>query len=358
MNNITPQRLALITSVLVAVISFLAFFIISELFYESVQWKVLILSHALLIFLSFWLYRFFLEKFIYQKIKLIYKAIHDLKATKEQKKQGYDYKGDIISQTNAEVMEWAKDKKKEIEDLQRLASYRRDFLGNVSHELKTPIFNIQGYVLTLLDGGLEDPEINRKYLLRCEQSIDRMISIIEDLEAISRLESGELKLKISSFDIVELAAEVMEMMEMRSGQKGIKLHFAQHYEPIFVHADRHLIQQVLTNLIVNSIKYGSENGTTKLSFFDMADNMLIEVTDSGSGIPREEIPRLFERFFRGDKSRTRKEGEGGSGLGLAIVKHILEAHAQTINVRSTLGVGSTFAFTLRKGGKQRHLVVF
>lgn len=177
-----------------------------------------------------------------------------------------------------------------------------------------------------------------------------MISIIEDLEAISRLEAGEMEMKMERFDIVTLCNEVVDLLEIKAEKKSIRIFLAQHYEsPIYVIADRQRIQQVITNLVVNSIKYGTENGRTKISFFDMDENILVEVTDSGTGIPREELPRVFERFYRGDKSRTRKAEEGGSGLGLAIVKHIIEAHNQTINVRSTLGIGSTFAFTLKKG---------
>lgn len=192
-------------------------------------------------------------------------------------------------------------------------------MGNVSHELKTPIFNIQGYVLTLLDGALDDHTINRDYLLRTEQSINRMISIVEDLETISRLESGELKLRYSHFDMVALSREVMELLEMEAGQKKIRFVFGRSYDtPVMVYADRQNIQQVIINLMVNAIKYGTENGHVKVSFFDMDEHILTEVTDSGVGIPRAELPRVFERFYRGEKSRSRNQG-GGSGLGLAVV---------------------------------------
>jgi len=353
-NNMTPKRLAFAASGLLTLFSLFVFVLLSKIVAQQIAWEVIVPAHVILFACSVLLYRYFLDRFIYQKIKLIYKSIHDMKVPKEQKKRKMELKGDIINQTQEQVTKWAKDKTKEINELKKLEAYRREFLGNVSHELKTPVFHIQGYVLTLLDGGLDDPQINRKYLQRCEQSIDRMISIIEDLESISKLESGELKLLFSHFDIVELVGEVMELTEISAQKKGIKVYFAQEYDPVFVHADRHLIQQVLVNLVMNSIKHGAENGTTKISFFDMADNVLIEVTDSGAGIPREDFPRIFERFYRGDKSRSRSDDEGGSGLGLAIVKHILEAHAQSINVRSTIGVGSTFAFTLRKGGRPHH----
>ncbi len=319
--------------------------------FSPYKWNagVFFITNLLIFPVSFIIYKFILDKFIYEKIRLIYKTIHELKTPRKQQKSAILNKKDIIEQTNLEVVEWAENKAREIDDLKKLEAYRREFLGNVSHELKTPIFNIQGYILTLLDGGMDDPQINRKYLQRTEKSIDRMISIIEDLEAISKLEAGEMRLKFEIFDIVTLCLEVIDFLEIKAEKKNIRLFLGQSYDsPIMVYADRERIQQVITNLVVNSIKYGTQNGRSKISFFDMDENILVEVTDSGTGIPREELPRVFERFYRGDRSRTRKSGEGGSGLGLAIVKHIIEAHNQTINVRSTMGVGSTFAFTLRK----------
>ena len=249
---------------------------------------------------------------------------------------------------NQQVVKWAEDKKEEIEELKKLEEYRREFLGNVSHELKTPIFNIQGYVLTLLDGGLDDPEINREYLLRTEKSINRMINIVEDLESISKLESGELKLMPERFDIILLVKEVFEFLERVAKKNQIKLAFDKNYDkPAIVNADKEKIRQVLINLVDNSLKYGNKGGLSKVSLFDMDENILIEVTDDGIGVTQHDIPRLFERFYRTDKGRSREQG--GTGLGLSIVKHIIEAHRQTINVRSTIGIGTTFAFTLKKG---------
>jgi two-component system, OmpR family, phosphate regulon sensor histidine kinase PhoR len=353
MNLSTSQRLSLLAS-LAIMLGFSLIYTLAN-FFSQAKWNfgVFFITNVLIFPVSFIIYKYILDIFIYEKIRLIYKTIHQLKTPRKQQKNSILNNNDIIEQTNLEVVEWAETKVKEVADLKKLEVYRRDFLGNVSHELKTPIFNIQGYVLTLLDGGLDDPHINRKYLERTEKSIDRMISIIDDLEAISKLEAGEMKLKMEMFDIVALCIDVIDLLEIKAEKKNIKLFLAQQYDsPVFVLADRQRIQQVLTNLIVNSIKYGTENGRTKISFFDMDENILVEVTDSGTGIPREELPRVFERFYRGDRSRARKSGEGGSGLGLAIVKHIIEAHNQTINVRSTLGVGSTFAFTLTKGKTQ------
>ncbi len=350
MNLTTSQRLSLLAS-LVVMVAFSIIYTVATFFSQS-YWNagVFFITNILIFPVSFIIYKFVLDKFIYEKIRLVYKTIHNLKAPRKQQKEEILSRRDIIEQANFDVVEWAENKAREVDDLKKLEAYRREFLGNVSHELKTPIFNIQGYVLTLLDGGMDDPDINRKYLERTEKSIDRMISIIEDLEAISKFEAGEMKLKTEFFDIVSLTTEVIDLLEIKAEKKNIRLYLAENYDnPILVIGDRQRIQQVLTNLIVNSIKYGTENGRTKVSFFDMDENILVEVTDSGTGIPREELPRVFERFFRGDRSRTRKSGEGGSGLGLAIVKHIIEAHNQTINVRSTLGVGTTFAFTLKKG---------
>lgn len=212
------------------------------------------------------------------------------------------------------------------------------------------MFNIQGYILTLLDGGMDDITINKDYLFKTEKNIDRMVAIVEDLEAISRFESGELQLELAKFDLLLLTKEVVDFLEIKAKKKNIRVYFRQDYEkPIFVYADKEKIRQVLINLIDNSIKYNNDNGKTKLSFFDMDENVLIEITDNGIGIESKDIPRLFERFFRVDKSRSR--GQGGSGLGLAIVKHIIEAHNQTINVRSTIGLGTTFAFTLKKSNQ-------
>lgn len=363
MNTTSSQRLSVIASfvtTMVYVVINLVGFLIRE---TPVNGYVFVFTLISLFTVSFFTYKYILDKFIYEKIRLIYKTIHELKSSKKSGKISLFNRNDIIEQANLEVQEWAETKAREVADLKKLEAYRREFLGNVSHELKTPIFNIQGYVLTLLDGGINDPQINRKYLERTEQSIERMINIINDLEVISRFEAGELKLEYENFDLVALASAVIDFSEIKAEKKNIRIYFAKgHESPLMVYADRKRIEQVLTNLILNSIKYGTENGRTKISFFDMDENILVEVTDSGLGIPREELPRIFERFYRGDRSRTRKTGEGGSGLGLAIVKHIIEAHQQTINVRSMPGVGSTFAFTLRKGkpnaAQNRPLVLF
>jgi two-component system phosphate regulon sensor histidine kinase PhoR len=289
---------------------------------------------------------YFINELIFKKINKLFDSVKDFRAQNDKPVFSSIYSGNEIDNLNAEILAWADDRKNEIERLKKLEVYRKEFLGNVSHELKTPIFNIQGYVLTLLDGGLEDENINRDYLMRADRSIDRMITIIDDLEAISQLETGELQIEPEHFDIASLAKDVCDSQEMKATSKGIILTLAENEKPVYVYADRFRIRQVLTNLIVNSIKYGKEYGETKIRFYDAGNKVSIEIADNGIGIAKEHLPRLFERFYRVDKSRSREMG--GTGLGLAIVKHILEGHNQQISVMSTEGVGTVFLFTLKK----------
>lgn len=307
-------------------------------------WLKLLMLFALTGLCGFLLSSFLIRDFISFRIRTLYKTLYNVKQQRDEPLNLPVTGDDLISQMQREVADWMKNRSSELEDLKKLETYRREFLGNVSHELKTPIFNIQGYITTLLDGGLEDEQINRNYLQRAEKSVERMIAIIDDLEAISRLESGELTLEPEEFDIADLMREVMDAQEMKAGNRGIALKFRENYKPVRVFADKQRIRQVLTNLTTNSIKYGKQDGQTEVRFYDMDDHVLVEVADNGIGIAREHLPRLFERFYRVDKGRSRDQG--GTGLGLAIVKHILEAHGQNINVRSTEGVGSTFSFTL------------
>lgn len=342
-----PRRLSMSVSLAVVALSALLLLLFS-LLVQPLLWYYILPGLLILFTASHWIFRFALEKFIYEKIRIIYKTIHSLKRPKDSDKFKMSIRDDTIERVNQEVLEWGQDRTKEIEELKRLAVYRREFIGNVSHELKTPIFNIQGYVLTLLDGGLEDPNINREYLLRTEKSINRMIAIVEDLEAIAQLESGELKLDFRKFDVVALVREVIDFLEIKARKKDYSIYLDHPYEkPVYVIADKERIRQAFINLIDNSIKYGQKNGgKTKISFFDMDENVLVEVTDNGIGISQQDLPRIFERFYRTDKGRSREQG--GTGLGLAIVKHIIVAHQQTINVRSNLEVGTTFGFTLKK----------
>lgn len=292
------------------------------------------------------LFLLFTNAFILKKINRLLNTVKNYRSGTDNKDHQELYSKNSIENLEIEIRGWAEDRKDEIERLHKLEVYRKEFLGNVSHELKTPIFNIQGYVLTLLDGGLEDPTINRNYLERAEKSIDRMITIVDDLEAISQLETGELQIEPERFDICVLAKDVADAQEMKATAKGIILTLPEEPKPIYVYADRFRIRQVLVNLIVNSVKYGKEYGETKIRFYDTGENVMVEVADNGIGIEKEHLPRLFERFYRVDKSRSREQG--GTGLGLAIVKHIIEAHNQTINVMSTEGAGTVFSFSLKK----------
>jgi two-component system phosphate regulon sensor histidine kinase PhoR len=341
----TPRQLALLISLIISLVC--TSLVIMSLFLDIVHpLIVIILSIVLAFIITYFLVYYAVDNFIFEKINPIYKTIENIPITKDELKKKLEGK-DVIQEVNRMVINYAKNRAKEIKKLRRLEKYRKEFLGNVSHELKTPIFNIQGYILTLLDGGLEDPEINREYLERTEKSINRMVSIIEDLESITKLETGELTLEWDDFDIVQLVKAVYRLQDTISDKFNIDLTFDRSYDkPIMVRGDKKRITEVLNNLIVNSIFYGNKGGKTIISFAEMGENILVDVTDNGIGLEEDEIPRIFERFYRTDKSRSRDRG--GTGLGLSIVKHIIEAHNQTITVRSEPGRGSSFSFTLKK----------
>ncbi len=349
MKTSSPRQMAVNVSLIA---SFIGSVVLLLLFFSGEYHSVLpVVFGILLIFIAVYIAVYYmLNSFIFEKINPIYKTIHNRNIPEKELRKDLEERN-LIKEVNDEVIDWAKHKTREIAHLKQMAKYRKEFLGNVSHELKTPIFTIQGYVLTLLDGGIDDPQINKKYLKKTEKSINRMISIVEDLEAITKLESGELKLEYETFDIVDLFKEVIDSQELKAKEKGTTLTFDSKYDkPIKVYADKERIYQAATNLVVNSINYGRENGKTEISFMDMGDNILVEITDNGIGISDKDIPRIFERFYRVDKSRSREQG--GTGLGLAIVKHVIEAHQQTVNVRSTLNKGTSFAFTLSKAKKK------
>ncbi|WP_109302339.1 cell wall metabolism sensor histidine kinase WalK [Aquimarina sp. AU474] len=293
---------------------------------------------------SFSIIQYRVERFIYRRVRKIYDDIEMLEADAIEDTPVTTDMRTLIK----EVEKFAQQRKTEIETLKIREDYRKEFMGNVSHELKTPLFTVQGYILTLLDGAMDDPAILDKYLNRANKGVERLIYIVNDLDMITKLEVGDLNLNYTNFDIVELVQSVFDLFEMKAAKKNIALTFDMNYsEPILVHADRERIQQVLSNLVVNSIKYGKEDGTTEVSVEDLIRNKaIVRVTDNGEGIAQAHIPRLFERFYRVDKSGSRKEG--GSGLGLAIVKHIIEAHHERIYVESDYRVGSEFSFTLEK----------
>ncbi|WP_443937324.1 sensor histidine kinase [Pedobacter sp. MW01-1-1] len=317
-------------------------------FYFERSWYFFSISFGVSFMCSFLVFYYLLEKYIYTKIKLIYKLIHNLKLGKDLKDALGEYvSSDPINDVEQEVKEWAGAKKKEIDMLKKQEQFRREFLSNVSHEFKTPLFAIQGYIETLQDCLVDDPDQAVLFLKKAEKNVERLSYLIGDLDAISKLETGEAPINYQKFDFVLLAKEVMENLEDRAQAKNIKLFFKDKYNTAtMVLADREKIGQVLINLIENSIKYGLENGETAIKIFELHDQFLIEVTDNGIGIEEKHLLRLFERFYRIDTHRAREVG--GTGLGLAIVKHILEAQQQTISVRSTPGIGTTFAFTLQK----------
>lgn len=312
-------------------------------FYE-LNYKFCIVFALGVYFFSFFVLQYRVERFIYRRVKKIYDDVSLLDSTTLRSQP---VTTDMATLMN-EVQKFAKDKKIEIETLKIREEYRREFLGNVSHELKTPLFTVQGYLLTLLDGAMNDKTIRKKYLQRAEKGVERLIYIVKDLDMITKLETGDLNLEFTEFNIVDVVQNVFDLLEMRADQKNIMLMFDRKYtKPIKVFADKERIQQVITNLVENSIKYGKENGTTEISIEDLVNNkVIVRVTDNGEGIQKQFISRLFERFFRVDKSGARSEG--GSGLGLAIVKHIIEAHDERIYVESKIGVGSEFSFTLEK----------
>ncbi len=311
------------------------------------EWALLIYAVSCFI-LAFLIIQYRVEFFIYKKIKKIYENVSMLSATPLNPEQ---VTTDMTS-LSQEVQKFAEGKKLEIEALKVRDSYRKDFMGNISHELKTPLFTVQGYIETLLDGAMKDKTVRKQYLARAAKGVERLVYIVKDLDMITKLETGELRLNLEVFDIVEVIQNVFDLLEMKAAKKNITLLFETPYAPVWVKADKERIQQVVSNLLVNSIKYGKNDGTTEVAIEEHSKKkIIVRVSDNGEGIQKEHIPRLFERFYRVDKSGSRKEG--GSGLGLAIVKHLLEAHKERILVESTYGMGSEFSFTLKMAKKVR-----
>ena len=336
-------RFAFRSSLLITALFTIVFWAIL-FFSDTFDGVVIAVSSLVLFVLSFIILQIRIEKFIYRRIKQIYDDV----ALLESSSLSSDPITTDMRTLTEEIEKFAKDKKVEIDTLKVREEYRKDFLGNVSHELKTPLFTVQGYIDTLLDGAMNDKNIRKKYLQRANKGVERLIYIVKDLDLITKLEAGDLNLEKEDFDIVELIQSVFDLLEMKVEKKNIVLTFDMDYpEPVMVHADKDKIQQVVTNLLVNSIKYGHRDGTTEVSVENLIKNkVIVRVTDNGEGIPQKHIPRLFERFYRIDQSGSRKEG--GSGLGLAIVKHIIEAHEEKIYVESEIEVGSEFSFTLEK----------
>lgn len=336
-------RFALVSTTYITAFS-TGFLAILLWFFHEFSLPILLVFAICMATFSFFVIQYRVERFIYRRVKKIYDDVSLLESTSFRNQP---ITTDMETLTK-QVKKFATDKKLEIETLKVREEYRREFLGNVSHELKTPLFTVQGYLSTLIDGAINDKSVRKKYLERAEKGVERLIYIVEDLDMISKLEMGDVNLELTKFDIIELIQSVFDLLEMTADKKNIILMFDRRYSrAINVFADQEKIQQVLSNLIMNSIKYGKENGTTEITVEDLIDDkIIVRIRDNGEGIEKHNIPRLFERFFRVDKSGARSEG--GSGLGLSIVKHIIEAQGEKIYVESEFGKGSEFSFTLEK----------
>lgn len=337
-NNFNPFKFSLLSSLY---ISIGVYFVIN---YNDLSISVESVLISFIIFgLSFLILQLRVRKLFFERIRQIYE---DLEFETDSLIKTSSIDSDMNS-FSRDLEEFVKLKRTEIETLKKEGIYRKEFVGNVAHELKTPLFSVQGYISNLLDGAMDDKELLKKYLKRAEKSVDRLTFIIKDLDLITQLESSTLKLKVTSFDIIKLTEEIIEDLEISASKRNIKIIFNKNYDKqILVEADKNRIEQVITNLVSNSINYGSEKGTTEISFESNVEKIIVKVNDNGEGISEENMPRLFQRFFRVDVSRSRSQG--GSGLGLAIVKHIIDAHNENIYVQSTVGVGSEFSFSLKK----------
>lgn len=325
-----------------ALVSFIAFKLNG-----NIDFALILLSFFVGFIVSFFIIYVAYNNIIFSRIDKVYKLVKAQQPKEIPNTEFQLEEVDSITRLEDEISKLAQDRQRETEQRKNLDSYRKEFLGNVSHELKTPIFNIQGYISTLIDGGINDPDINVDYLKKADKSVDRMIHIIDDLETISQLEIGALELDLESYDIAQQIKDIIDALELQAEKKHIKLQTIKKYDkPILVRADKFRVRQVLVNLITNSIKYGKEKGKTSIAINQFDEQIIIEIKDNGIGIAPKHLPRLFERFYRVDKGRSREQG--GTGLGLSIVKHIIEAHGETIDVSSTLGEGTTFNFTLKR----------
>lgn len=335
------------------VASFILSLIITGLFYISSvflghvgSWLSFIFLFVVTFVCSLITLRFLYSRYIYQNLNKIYRDIIRLKNPNEPIRAFQKSETDLTNEIQNVLIDWSKESKQEIDNLKQVEIYRREFLGNVSHELKTPIFSAQGYIHTLIDGGIEDADINILYLNKAAKSIDRLVGMVDDLESISKLEAGELIVEVRTFDLTDLIQDAIDQLEIQAKEKKVTLKFSDDSnKSVYVNGDRDLIRQVIVNLLVNSIKYGVSGGETIISYADGGDKVIVDIADNGIGIEKGHLPRLFERFYRVDKSRSREQG--GTGLGLAIVKHIIEAHHQYISVQSEIGKGTTFSFSLQ-----------
>lgn len=347
LNTLKIPVLTLVVSAVSATVQTILVGVIAYKINNELDLALSLLAFFIAFIISFFVIYFLYNPIIFNKIDKLYNLVKQQQPKEIPNTQFELEEVDSITRLEDEIIKMTQERTKELEQSRNLDSYRKEFLGNVSHELKTPIFNIQGYIATLIDGGINDPEINIEYLKRADKSVDRMIHIVDDLETISQLEIGALELDLEKYDIAKQIKDVIEALEFQANKKGIKLQLAKKYDkPILVKADKFRIRQVIVNLITNSIKYGKENGKTVISINLFDEQVIVEIKDNGIGIEEKHLPRLFERFYRVDKGRSREQG--GTGLGLAIVKHIIEAHGETIDVSSTVNEGTTMSFTLKR----------
>ena len=346
MKNLKPFQILIAGSLILFLTSLVSLLFLNKIVDFDPIW--LFILPAISGTVSYVVFYFFIKRFITEKLKILYRSIRKGKINNDTD-QSFSILDDVIERAEVDTEEWTDEKNSEILRLKEQEEFRREFIGNIAHELKTPVFSIQGYILTLLDGGLEDENVNRAFLERASKATDRMTNILNDLDHLAKLEVSDLLIEMTRFDMKELVKDVFEELEIKAEEKNLSLRFAKDFDPVFVSADKVKIGQVLMNLINNSIHYGNDGGETQVRFYLMDNIVTVEVSDDGPGIADEDLPRLFERFYRVEKSRARNQG--GSGIGLAIAKHFIEAHNQTISVRSTLGVGSTFTFSLDIGKK-------
>jgi len=347
-KNPTPRQIAFYSAFLISVFYLLCSFLLCFIPEHFKAWYLYLISPVIILLAGFFIIENYVERFIYRKIKLIYKTITTSKHTKDKVSEMMNTEAEnIIDEVNREVVAMEDSQEKEIKQLKAMEEYRKQFLGDVSHELKTPLFHIQGYIETLIDGGINDDKINKVYLKKAAENVERLSLIIKDLETISLIEHGKISLNLEIFNIRTLTEDIFDFLSKEAEENGISLKFKKGIlQNPTVKADKNDIRQILLNLVTNSIKYGNDGGNTSVGFYDMDKKIMIEVSDNGIGIPEKHLKRIFDRFYRVDKSRSRSGG--GTGLGLSIVKNLLEAHGENINVRSTFSVGSTFSFTLPK----------
>jgi two-component system, OmpR family, phosphate regulon sensor histidine kinase PhoR len=340
-QNLSPKQLSAIAAIAISAL------VATGIFFLTPNWKYGLGSFIIVFAFSYFIIQLALETFINRKIKLIYKFIHQTKATrKEEVYFKYILPKKNISEVREDVEKWGNRQIEEIEMLRKNEAFRKEFLQNLSHEFKTPIFAIQGYVDTLLNGAMDDLKVKKRFLENTERNVERLVNLVNDLDEISKLESGEQLLLKQNFVIQDLIREVFESLSITMQDKHLRTGIKKGCEyPISVFADKEKIRMVLLNLVENASKYGKQNGSITASVYNTdGKHVLVEITDDGIGIEEEHLQRIFERFYRTDSARSRDKG--GTGLGLAICKHIIEAHGQAIHVRSTPDVGTSIGFTL------------